>query len=84
MDRLTERNDEGIAYLSNVKEDQQDIEGTYDTLKCLFESWQRLADLEDAIERIKAMRKNHIKGADSFVGSYEKGLKDALYELGVE
>ena len=50
MNRLTKRDENGIAYLVNVKQDEQAIEGTRNTLQCVFDSWQRLADLEDAIE----------------------------------
>jgi len=51
MDRLTSRTNKGIAYLVNVKSNEQEIEGSKNTLECLYNSWQRLADLEDEIER---------------------------------
>ena len=48
--RLTKRTDKGIAYLVNVKQDEQEIEGSKNTLECLYESWQRLAYYEDMEE----------------------------------
>ena len=50
MERLTKRTAEGIAYLANVKQDEQVIEGSRNTLQCLYDSWQKLAEYEDKIE----------------------------------
>ncbi len=47
MPRLTKRTKDGIAYLANVKQNEQEIEGSKNTLECLYESWQRLAEYED-------------------------------------
>lgn len=48
MDKLTKRTPEGIAYLAKVRVNEQEIEASKNTCECLFESWQRLADYEDA------------------------------------
>jgi len=50
IERLTKRTQDGIAYLAKVKDSEQAVEGSKNTLECLFESWQRLADYEDAEE----------------------------------
>ena len=50
MERLTKRTAEGMAYLANVKQDEQVIEGSRNTLQCLYDSWQKLAEYEDKIE----------------------------------
>lgn len=50
MERLTKRTADGIAYLANVKQDEQVIEGSHNTLQCLYDSWQKLAEYEDKIE----------------------------------
>ncbi len=49
MDRLTARTpDKGLAYLAKVKPNEQEVESKYpDTLKCIMESWERLATYED-------------------------------------
>ena len=44
MERLTKRTAEGIAYLANVKQDEQVIEGSRNTLQCIYDSWQKLAE----------------------------------------
>ena len=51
LERLTARASNGMAYLAKVKDNEQEVEGAYNTLKCIQESWQRLAELEDKIER---------------------------------
>ena len=56
MERLTKRTAEGIAYLANVKQDEQVIEGSRNTLQCLYDSWQKLAEYEDAEESGKLER----------------------------
>ena len=50
MERLTKRTPEGIAFLAKVKDNEQAVEGSKNTLECLYESWQQLADYEDAAE----------------------------------
>jgi len=47
MERLTKRLPNGMAYLAKVKDNEQEIEGTKNTLEYLLESWQRLAAYED-------------------------------------
>ena len=59
MERLTKRTADGMAYLANVKQDEQVIEGSRNTLQCLYDSWQKLAEYEDKIEEgdlIKVVR----------------------------
>ena len=56
MERLTKRTAEGMAYLANVKQDEQVIEGSRNTLQCLYDSWQKLAEYEDAEESGKLER----------------------------
>lgn len=48
MNRLTERNDKGCAYLVNVKKDEQVVESPYqNTLRCILDALERLAEYED-------------------------------------
>ena len=47
MDRLTARNEQGQAYLVNVKDNEQEVEASRNTCQCLYDSWQRLAAYED-------------------------------------
>ena len=49
MDRLTaRRNDNGLAYLVGVKPNEQEVESPYpNTLRCILECFQRLAEYED-------------------------------------
>lgn len=61
MDRLTDRNQLGLAYLKNVKPNEQDVESPYpNTLQCILESFNQLATYEDTkltpaeIEQLKA------------------------------
>jgi hypothetical protein len=51
MDRLTARNKDGIAYLVKVKSSEQTIEGDKNTLECIYESMQKLANYEDMEEK---------------------------------
>lgn len=58
MDRLTGRSPHGQAYLVNVKEHEQAVDGPYNTLKCIMECLNRLAEYEDTgytPEQIKNM-----------------------------
>lgn len=49
MERLTARNDAGLAYLVKVKPDEQAVESSYpNTLKAILESFQQLAAYEVA------------------------------------
>ena len=48
MDRLTARTDGGIAYLVNVKQDEQEVDcKSRNTAQCIIDSWERLAAYED-------------------------------------
>jgi len=47
-ERLTGRNNGGLAYLLNVKPNEQAIESSYpNTLNCILQSFERLAKYED-------------------------------------
>lgn len=49
MDRLTARSPKsGQAYLVGVKEDEQAVSGSYNTLNCILEAFNRLAEHEEA------------------------------------
>ena len=48
MDRLTSRNKLGLAYLINVKPDEQEVESPHpNTLRCILDCFNRLAEYED-------------------------------------
>lgn len=54
LKRLTARNKNNLAYLVNVKSNEQDIESPYpNTLKCLMECFERLAFYEDEADKIR-------------------------------
>jgi hypothetical protein len=49
MDRLTARNEAGFAYLVNVKPNEQEVDSPHkNTLKCILNCFERLAQYEDA------------------------------------
>jgi len=49
MERLTARSPiNNAAYLVNIKDDEQVLEGAYNTLVCLKEAFDRLAAYEDS------------------------------------
>ena len=51
MERLTARNQKGLAYLVNVKPNEQEVESPYkNTLQCILDAFERLAQYEDAKE----------------------------------
>ena len=51
MERLTARNQNGLAFLVNVKNDEQEIDSPYpNTLRCILDCFERLAEYEDAEE----------------------------------
>lgn len=59
MERLTARSAKnGLAYLVKVKSDEQEIDSKYpNTLRCILEAFNRLAELEEAdvqVENLKA------------------------------
>lgn len=52
MDRLTARTETGHAYLVNVKPDEQEVDSPYkNTLQCILDCFERLAQYEDAEEQ---------------------------------
>ena len=47
-ERLTARSPKNnMAYLANVRKDEQDLEGSYTTLLCVRDAFERLAAYED-------------------------------------
>ncbi len=54
MHRLTARSQKNnMAYLVNVKPNEQDVESPYpNTLKCIMEAFERLAQYEDKFEQL--------------------------------
>ena len=47
-ERLTNRTNDGHAYLVNVKDDEQEVEcKSKNTAQCILDSWERLAAYED-------------------------------------
>ena len=52
MDRLTARTKNGHAYLVNVKPDEQEVDSPHkNTLQCILDCFERLAQYEDAEEQ---------------------------------
>ena len=52
MSRLTARTETGHAYLVNVKPDEQEVDSPYkNTLQCILDCFERLAQYEDAEEQ---------------------------------
>ena len=52
MDRLTARTKNGNAYLVNVKPDEQEVDSPHkNTLQCILDCFERLAQYEDAEEQ---------------------------------
>ena len=48
IERLTARNKDGLAYLVNVKPDEQEVDSPHkNTLKCILDCFERLAQYED-------------------------------------
>ena len=48
IERLTARNKDGLAYLVNVKPDEQEVDSPYkNTLKCILDCFERLAQYEE-------------------------------------
>ena len=49
FERLTARNKNGLAYLVNVKPNEQEVDSPHkNTLKCILDCFERLAQYEDA------------------------------------
>lgn len=52
MSRLTARTETGHAYLVNVKPDEQEVDSPHkNTLQCILDCFERLAQYEDAEEQ---------------------------------
>ena len=52
MSRLTARTENGNAYLVNVKPDEQEVDSPHkNTLQCILDCFERLAQYEDAEEQ---------------------------------
>ena len=48
IERLTARNKDGLAYLVNVKPDEQEVDSPHkNTLQCILDCFERLAQYED-------------------------------------
>lgn len=67
MNRLTARAGNGLAYLAKVKDNEQSLVGSYNTLFCVREAFEKLAYLEDgnfeerAIRAEKICRLHHLR-----------------------
>lgn len=83
MNRLTERNPQKIAYLVNVKPNEQEVESKYpNTLNCIMDCFERLAEYEDTglspkdIEKLKQQKdiykKHWIKQLDAMLSEFDK------------
>jgi hypothetical protein len=59
INRLTARSPKnGMAYLVNVKKNEQDPEGPYNTLLCVRDAFEKLAVYEDTVpEMIEALQR---------------------------
>ena len=56
--RLTARSPKNnMAYLVGVKKDEQELEGAYNTLMCVREAFERLAEYEDIGKSPEELRK---------------------------
>jgi hypothetical protein len=65
MDRLTARTKNGHAYLVNVKPDEQEVDSPHkNTLQCILDCFERLAQYEDAEEQGRCVVLPPVKGAD--------------------
>lgn len=65
MERLTARTEKGLAYLVNVKPDEQEVESPYkNTLQCILDCFERLAAYEDITEGITIGRIREICEAE--------------------
>jgi hypothetical protein len=52
MNRLTARNEDGFAYLVNIKPDEQEVDSPHkNTLQCILDCFERLAYYEDLEEQ---------------------------------
>ena len=65
MDRLTARTKNGHAYLVNVKPDEQEVDSPHkNTLQCILDCFERLAQYEDLEEQGQLVVLPPVKGAD--------------------
>ena len=57
MSRLTARTETGHAYLVNVRPDEQEVDSPHkNTLQCILDCFERLAQYEDAEEQGRLVR----------------------------
>ena len=60
FERLTARNKNGLAYLVNVKPNEQEVNSPHkNTLKCILDCFERLAQYED-----EAIARQSVKSED--------------------
>ena len=78
IERLTARNKDGIAYLVNVKPDEQEVDSPHkNTLKCILDCFERLAQYEDeAIARQPATSEDVKEAIDQVEGTRRKAQKE--------
>lgn len=74
MERLTAKASNGMAYLVKVRPDEQDVDSPYpDTLRCILESFKRLAEYEDT-----GLYPEEIVNLNTFEGSQ---IEKLLYKI---
>jgi hypothetical protein len=72
IERLTARNKNGLAYLVNVKPNEQEVDSPHkNTLKCILDCFERLAQYED-----EAIARHSVKSED--VAEAIEQMEDAL------
>lgn len=79
FERLTAKSPKNnMVYLAKVKDNEQDIEGAYDTLICIRESWEQLAAYEDlgSVEEFAQLKQDK----DSYYTTFD-GLREMIHEL---
>ena len=70
MERLTKRAPNGLAYLAKVKQDEQAVEGSYNTLKCIQEAFEALEKYEEREESGELIE------ADTAIGLLEEAAEE--------
>lgn len=74
MERLTAIAPNGLAYLTKVKQSEQEVESPYpNTLKSIMESFNRLAAYENTgftPEEIKELEQNYLNDEHEYCGEY--------------
>lgn len=85
MERLTARSvKNNMAYLVKVKPDEQEVESPYpNTLNAIIESFQRLAEYEDKIERGELVVLPHPIGCKVYHIETDGVLKGRIREVTV-